>query len=165
MRVLIITEKLDKKDEIAGLFHSRLLDFVNECEKLTVMVLENKAHDLPEKVAVVSLGKENGVSRLDYLFNFYRYMFKHSSDYDYVFIHRNPIYVILGGLFWKLAGKNIVLWYSHVFVDWKLHLSLFFVDNILSPSKDNFPISTSKLVVFNGLHDLDCYVRYVNANK
>lgn len=165
MRVLVITEKLDKNDEIAGLFHSRLLDFVNECEKLTVMVLEKKMHDLPEKVAIVSLGKENGVSRFGYLINFYRYIFKHYFDYDYVFIHRNPIYAILGGLFWKLSGKNIILWYSHVFVDWKLRLSLFFVDNVLSPSKESFPLPTSKLAVFNGLHDLDCFVRYVNANK
>lgn len=163
MRVLVITEKLDKNDEKESFFHGRLLDFAHDCKKLTVMVLENKAHSLPATVEVISLGKEKKISKFGYMINFYKYIFKHASDYDMVFVHRNPVYIILGGLFWRLMGKNITLWYNHSFVDWKLRLSMLFVDNVLSSSLQSFPIKTKKLKVVDGKRDLDCYVCHVKS--
>jgi hypothetical protein len=157
MKVLLITEKLDKDDETTSFFHGRLLDFANECDALSVLVLENKSHSLPEKVKVCSLGKERGVSRFDKVFNFYKYIFAQSASYDCVFVHRNPIYIVLGGFFWRLMGKEVTLWYSHTYSDWMLHVAVFFANKVISPSRESFPFATSKLKIVRG-HDLDSYV-------
>jgi hypothetical protein len=160
MNVLLITEKLDKNDEVASYFHGRLLDFAEECDTLSVLVLENKAHSLPEKVNVASLGKEKGASRLQILSNFYRYIFANSAKYDRVFVHRNPIYIVLGGLFWRMMGKEVTLWYSHTYSDWMLHVAVFFANQVISPTTESFPFHTNKLRVLGG-HDLDAYVCHI----
>ncbi len=157
MKVLLITEKLDKNDEITSFFHGRLLDFADECEELSVLVLENKSHALPEKVHVSSLGKETGVSRVRKIFNFYKYIFGNATRYNKVFIHRNPIYIVLGGFFWRMMGKEVTLWYSHRYSDWVLHVAVFFANKVITPSKESFPFPTRKLKIVSG-HDLDSYV-------
>ncbi|HEV8590565.1 MAG TPA: hypothetical protein VGQ55_00570 [Pyrinomonadaceae bacterium] len=162
MNVLLITEKLDMRDEISGLFHSRLLDFANDCTNLTVLVLENKAHALPPSVKVISLGKEKGASQFTYLWNFYKAIFGNATKYDRVFVHRSPIYIVLGGFFWRLMGKEVTLWYNHTFVDWKLRVSIFFVNHVLS-TPGGFPLPTPKLRIIDGMHDLDTYVCDVRA--
>ena len=60
-----------------------------------------------------SLGKESGTSRLKYISRFYRYIFSLRQEYDVIFVHMNSEYVVLGGAFWRLWGKRIVLWRNH----------------------------------------------------
>lgn len=157
MKVLLITEKLDKNDEVSSFFHGRLLDFAGECEALSVIVLENKSHNLPANVSIFSLRKERGASRFGKLVNFYKYIFTNVFKYDRVFVHRNPIYVVLGGFFWRLMGKEVTLWYSHTYSDITLRLAVFFASKVISPSKESFPFATRKLQVIGG-HDLDAFV-------
>lgn len=163
MKVLLIAEKLDKHDETASYFHGRLLDFADECEALSVLVLENKSHSLPEKVGVHSLGKEQGVSRLKLLFNFYRFIIREYANYDHVFIYRSPLYIVLGGLFWRLMGKEVTLWYSHTYEDWMLHVAVFFANHVISPSVQSFPFKTKKLKMLEG-HDLEAYVCHLKES-
>ena len=68
---------------------------------------------MPANVSVYSLGKEGGVSRIAYVLNFYRYIWKLRNDYDAVFVHMNQEYVLLGWKFWWLLGKRVVLWRNH----------------------------------------------------
>ena len=162
MKVLLITEKLDKHDEAASYFHGRLLDFADECEALSVMVLENKNHSLPEKVDIFSLGKERGTSKFGLLLNFYKYIFANAGKYDRVFVHRNTLYIVLGGLFWRLMGKEVTLWYSHTYNDWMLHVAVFFANQVITPTETSFPFKTKKLKVLGG-HDLDAYVCQIKS--
>lgn len=164
MKILLITEKLDKNDETAGFFHGRLVDFANECDKLAVLVLENRSHNLPAWVKVSSLGKEKGLSKLSYLLNFYKYIFANLFEYDRVFIHRNPIYIVLGGVFWRLFGKEITLWYSHTHSDLVLRLAVMLANQVISPSQNSFPFKTKKLKVLGG-HDLESYVCHIKSLK
>lgn len=163
-RILVITEKLDKNDESAGFFHGRLADFATKCDKLIVLVLENKSHNLPAGVKILSLGKEKGLSKLFYVLNFYKYIFSHLFEYDRVFIHRNPLYIVLGGIFWRLSGKEITLWYSHAYSDWTLRLAVMLANKVISPSRNSFPFKTKKLKVLNG-QDLESYAAYIRTTK
>lgn len=164
MKVLLITEKLDKNDETAGFFHGRLVDFASECDKLAVLVLENRSHNLPAGVRVISLGKEKGLPKLSYLLNFYKYIFAHLFEYDRVFIHRNPMYIVLGGIFWRLFGKEVTLWYSHAHLDLMLRLAVMLADQVISPSQNSFPFKTKKLKVLGG-DDLKSYVCHIKSSK
>lgn len=101
MNLLILTQKVDKNDSNLGFFHRWLEEFSKKCEKVTVICLYKGEYSLPNNVRILSLGKEKGVCRLKYLFNFYKYIFKYRREYDSVFVHMNQIYMILGGSWWK----------------------------------------------------------------
>lgn len=59
MRLLIVTQKVDKNDPILGFFHRWIEEFSKHCEKLTVICLQAGEFKLPANVTVLSLGKEN----------------------------------------------------------------------------------------------------------
>ncbi|HXK39853.1 MAG TPA: glycosyltransferase, partial [Candidatus Paceibacterota bacterium] len=113
MRLLILTQKVDRNDDNLGFFHHWVEEFARQCEKVTVVCLFEGAHSLPENVRVLSLGKESGTSRLKYLRRFYAFAWKERKNYDAVFVHMNQIYVILGAPLWRLLGKCVGLWYAH----------------------------------------------------
>jgi glycosyltransferase involved in cell wall biosynthesis len=120
MRLLILTQKVDKDDPILGFFHTWILRLAGKYESLIVICLQEGKHDLPANVKVLSLGKEESVAsskhlaaRIKYSTRFYRYVWRERNNYDAVFVHMNQEYVLLGGLFWKLLGKKIYLWRNH----------------------------------------------------
>lgn len=113
MKLLIITQKIDKSDPVLGFFHNWVSKLAPNFEKINVICLEKGLCELPSNAEVFSLGKEKGASKLKYLLNFYRYIFGLRADYDAVFVHMNQEYVILGWKFWKILGKKIFLWRNH----------------------------------------------------
>lgn len=138
MKLLIITQKVDKNDPILGFFHGWVEEFAKNVEKLTVVCLGVGEYDLPQNVQVFSLGKKIGASKLKYIWNFYKYIFKLQKEYDAVFVHMNKEYVVLGGLFWKLWDKRVALWYNHPFGDFIAKISVFLSDNVFYTSPQAF---------------------------
>lgn len=153
MKLLIITQKVDKNDSILGFFHRWIEEFAKNCEKITVICLYKGECNLPDNVKVLSLGKERGVSRLKYLGSFYKYIIKYRKEYDSVFVHMNQVYVILGGLLWKMMNKKISLWYTHKNVSVSLRLAEKLTDIIFTASKNSFRLSSKKLKVMG--HGID----------
>ncbi len=145
MKLLIITQKVDKNDDVLGFFHAWITEFAKHCEKVTVICLQKGEYDLPENVKVFSLGKENGESRLKYVFRFYRHIWQERKNYDDVFVHMNPEYVVLGGPLWRVLGKRILLWYTHRNVDLKLRIAEKFAHRIFTSAKESFLLPTKKL--------------------
>jgi len=113
MKLLILTQKVDKNDDVLGFFHGWIKMFAQNVEKITVICLEKGEYDLPENVKVLSLGKEKGASKLRYIINFYKYIWRYKAQYSHVFVHMNQEYVLLAGLWWRFMGKTIFLWRNH----------------------------------------------------
>lgn len=113
MRLLIITQKVDKNDPILGFFHRWLEEFAKNFEKVIVICLGKGQYDLPENVKVISLGKEEGVSKAVYLSRFYLTIWEERVNYDAVFVHMNQEYVLLAGDMWRFLGKKVYLWRNH----------------------------------------------------
>lgn len=113
MRLLIFTQTVDHTDPFLGFFHQWVAEFAKHCEQVHVICLKEGIHDLPDNVTVHSLGKESGISRVKYILRFYQYLWTLRHQYDAVFVHMNPEYVILGGLWWRLWGKYLMLWHNH----------------------------------------------------
>ncbi|MFZ2167325.1 MAG: hypothetical protein WAV50_00475, partial [Minisyncoccia bacterium] len=145
MKLLFITQIVDQNDSNMALAHRWIEEFAKHAERVEVVCLKSGRSDLPGNVRVHSLGKEKGVSRVKYVFNFYRYIWQLRHEYDTVFVHMNPEYVLLGGLLWKMWGKKIALWYTHKSVPLKLRIAAHIVDTIFSASKESFRLPTSKL--------------------
>ena len=102
-------------------------------------------HDLPASVRVFSLGKERGVSRIKYLFNFFRLILTERNNYDAVFVHMNQVYVNLGGLIWRMIGKKIALWYAHGAVPFDLRIAEKLTNLIIASTPSGFRLKTKKL--------------------
>lgn len=164
MKLLILTQRVDKNDDILGFFHRWVEEFARRCEKVTVICLQKGEYDLPKNVKVLSLGKEklenykieNSLEienwklkiywRILYAFRFFRYIWKRRQEYNTVFVHMNPEYVVLGGLFWRIWKKKIGLWYVHRQVDLKLRLAEKLADKIFTVSKESFRLKSNKVI-------------------
>ncbi|HEC30491.1 MAG TPA: glycosyltransferase [Candidatus Yonathbacteria bacterium] len=179
VKLLIITQKVDSNDPILGFFIRWIEEFAKHTEKLTVICLEEGEYDLPDNVKVLSLGKkkyfreevqprggaerqkrsfleEKIFSKAIYLVRFYKYIWQERKNYDAVFVHMNPIYVILGGIFWRAMGKKISLWYTHKQVDLKLRIAEKLVHTIFTASKKSFRLESPKVNVMG--HGIDTNV-------
>ena len=124
MRLLICTQAVDRSDPVLGFFHQWLQEFARHFEQIHVVCLKEGEHDLPSNVFVHSLGKPafakasagkegRGMSRIKYVWNFYRYTWSLRNEYDAVFVHMNQEYVLLGGKLWWIFRKRVVLWRNH----------------------------------------------------
>ncbi|MCK5320162.1 glycosyltransferase family 4 protein [Candidatus Parcubacteria bacterium] len=173
MKLLICTQKVDINDDLLGFFHFWIAEFAKNCEQVTVICLYKGEYDLPDNVRVLSLGKEKrnhescptslklrgvkimnqGIAKLSYFFNFYKYIFKYKNDYDSVFVHMNSVYVLLGGLFWQMRQKKVGLWYAHGHISWELKVAEKFVDNIFTASKESARLESKKIKIIG--HGID----------
>lgn len=113
MKLLILTQKVDKEDPVLGFFHSWILELSKNSEKISVICLEKGNFDLPRNVEVFSLGKESGRSKIKYLKNFFNLIIGLHREYNSVFVHMNQEYILLGGFIWKIMGKKVFMWRNH----------------------------------------------------
>ena len=156
MKLLIVTQKIDRDDSDLGFFWCWVLHFAQSFEKVTVICLErgkSPAGEISsEKVEILSLGKEDGVSRAEYVRRFWKYIRERRSDYDCVLVHMNPEYVLLGGLFWRWWGKKVILWYTHGTVTMKLRIAVLLSSVTLTATKKSCRVSSKKVrVVGHGI--------------
>jgi len=158
MKLLILTQKVDINDDLLGFMHGWIKEFSKKCEKVTVIALGAGQYNLPENVKILSLGKEKGRSKIMYLINFYKYIWRERKNYDAVFVHMNHGYVILGGLFWRLSGKKIGLWYVHKQTSFSLKLAEKLANIIYTASKESFRLPSSKLKIIG--HGIDLSIFY-----
>jgi len=130
MRLLITTQAVDLDDPVLGFFHRWIEEFAKHCESVSVICLKEGRHNLPKNVSVYSLGKEGGVSRFKYVVRFYKYIWALRGEYDAVFAHMNQEYVLLGGVFWRMWGKRIILWRNHKMGSWKTHVAAYIAHTV-----------------------------------
>ncbi len=156
MRLLIVTQKIDERDAVLGFMHGWVAEFARQAEQVSVICLEKGGVDLPKNVRVFSLGKERFEIKdsrfklgrqILYAWRFVRYIVQMRKQHDAVFVHMNPEYVVLGGIFWKLWGKTVTLWYAHKSVPWHLRVALFFTDMVFTSTASGFRLSSKKVRV------------------
>ncbi len=157
MKLLIITQKVDENDDVLGFFHRWIEEFAKHCEQVTVICLYEGEYHLPKNVKVLSLGKEEGVSRLTYLSRFYKYIWHEHKNYNNVFVHMNQEYVLLGWSLWKLWNKKIFLWRNHAKGDWMTHLAVLFSDKVFCTSPQSFTARFKKTKIMPVGVDIDFF--------
>lgn len=164
MRLLILTQAVDRNDSNLGFLHRWIEEFAKHCETVTVVCLREGEHHLPQNVQVFSLGKPHSAKasqgagkRIVYAIRFVRYIVGLRKQYDAVFVHMNPEYVVLGGLLWRLWHKKVVLWYMHKSVNLKLRIATFLADDIATGSKESFRLGSRKVHVVGHGIDTDFF--------
>jgi len=142
---------------VLGFVHGWLIKFAKQFENIVVICLKKGEYDLPPNVKVLSLGKENKVSRLRYLLNFYKYIWNEHRNYDYVFVHMNTRYVVLGWPFWRLWHKIISFWYAHGHVPLMLKLADRLADVVFTSTPEGYRLPSKKLKIVGQGIDIDVF--------
>lgn len=148
MRLLVVTQVVDIKDPDLGFFHEWLEKISTKATSVVVVCLRKGEYRLPANTQVYSLGKENGnVNSIKYIWRFYKTIWKIRNSYDGVFVHMNPEYVILAGLFWRITNKRILFWYMHKAVNIRLRIAEKFAGKIFTASAESFRLKSKKVSV------------------
>jgi glycosyltransferase involved in cell wall biosynthesis len=138
MKLLIVTQKVDREDPILGFFHNWIKKLSEKFEKVSVVCLEKGKFDLPKNVKVYSLGKEHGKSRVKYIKNFFNLILGLNKEYDAVFVHMNQEYILLGGFIWKILRKKVYFWRNHQYGNLFTRIAVWFSDKVFCTSKFAF---------------------------
>lgn len=136
MKLLFFTQALDTNDPILSVYVSWVAEFAEHFEFITVICLKRGLYNLPGNVRVLSLGKEENIGRLRYIWRFYKYIFR--EKYDSVFVHMNQEYILLGGLFWRLTGKRIYMWRNHHAGDFLTDIAAAFCTKVFCTSRFSY---------------------------
>ncbi|HEY4504869.1 MAG TPA: glycosyltransferase [Candidatus Paceibacterota bacterium] len=155
MKLLILTQKVDMNDNNLGSFHRWIVEFAKYCEQVTVICLQEGKHDLPNNVIVHSLGKEHGTNKFSQILRFAFCVLR--SDYQSVFVHMNPEYIVLAGWYWRLLRKKVALWYTHKHVDLKLRIAEKFANIIFTASAESFRLGSVKVMITGHGIDTDFF--------
>lgn len=147
MKLLIITQVVDKNYVPLCFAVEWFREFGKQCEKVTVIGQQVGEYSLPSNVHVLSLKKEAGKSKLLQVLRFYRLAWKYRNDYEAVFVHMTPIWVVFGAPLWLLLRKRMYLWYEARGTGWNLRWGLKFVRKAFSASQGGMPIKTAKSVL------------------
>ena len=145
MKLLVVTKKVDKNDQLLGFFVQWLCLLSEWFNRIEVLCLEEGEYDLPSNVSVHSLGKDRGMSKLKQLFNFYSLL--STLNYDAVLVHMNPIWMALGGIYWKVTSKKTFFWYTSGGVTFKLRIATMFSNTVFTASPESFRLKSDKIVV------------------
>ncbi len=165
MRLLIITQAVDLDSPILGFFHRWITEFSKYAERIEVICLESGKFNLPDNVRVHSLGKENGVSRLGYVVNFYRHIWRLRKDYDTVFVHMNQEYVLLGGAFWRMMGKKTLLWRNHKQGNFFTQVSVWLSHKVFCTAPESYTARFKKTSLMPVGIDTDVFRRRLDIQK
>jgi len=165
MKLLIITQKVDIDDDVLGFVHRWIEKLSPQFDLLNVICLKRGQYSLPPNVKVWSLGKEVKKSRIQYIFRFYKYIWKLRKNYDAIFVHMNPIYVVLGGVFWKIWKKKIYLWYNHQYGTLITKLAIRIANTVFYTSPFSFASKFKKSKIMPAGIDTEIFKNLENIQK
>lgn len=166
MRLLIVTQVVDRNDPVLGFFHRWIEEFAKHCKHISVICLYEGVHTLPQNVRVYSLGKERGTrSSFVYAARFLSLIWRLRREYDAAFVHMNAEYLIIAGWLWRVLGKKTALWYTHGTVNLKLRIATFFTNRVLTASRESFRVPSRKVQVMGHGIDTDFFTPDVSVQR
>jgi len=165
MRLLIITQKIDKDDDVLGFFHRWVFKIAPLVNELHVIANSVGSFDLPKNVKVYSLGKEKRYPRLYRYLIFYKHILSILPNVDGIFIHMCPEYVLALNPINIFFRKPIMMWYAHIKVGKIAEKALKKVKFILSPSRDSFAFKTSKVITTGHGIDVEFFSPSARVNE
>lgn len=134
MKLLIVAQALDANHPVLGFFVRWVEEVAKRVEKVTVIASFVGEYKLPANVFVHSLGKELGLERESRALRLPALAIALRKEYDSVFVHMIPEFVIAAGIPWLLLGKRVTLWYNHDVANPWLKMGVFLVRTVFYTS-------------------------------
>lgn len=147
MKLLFLTQVLDRQDAVLGFVTRWIEGLAAHCERVRVVALElGDLSGLPENVDTREIGRKGTLSR--WWKN--RGILKEAlqkDGFDSVLAHMVPRYTLLSAGLARQAGARSFLWYTHKGVDARLRKAEKLVEKIFTASEESLRIETDKRVV------------------
>ncbi|QDU84879.1 Mannosylfructose-phosphate synthase [Planctomycetes bacterium Pla163] len=146
MKLLFLTQILDREDGILGFVPRWIEGLAQHCESVRVVALAvGDDLDLPTNVDAVEIGRKGRVRR----FMRYHTALGDAFDqgYDTVLAHMVPRYALLAATPARRRGAGLYLWYTHKGVDDRLRRAERLVRKIFTASEESLRLETPKRVV------------------
>lgn len=151
MRLLILTQVLDRDDAVLGFFHRWCEVFAAHVEQLVVVAQRVGRAELPANVTVRSLGRERGAGKPAMLVALWRLLagLRGGRRPDAIWAHMVPKFVLYAAPVALPRGIPIHLWYTHKGVDGALRAAVPLVRSVFTASEESFrlPGAEGKRVV------------------
>jgi glycosyltransferase involved in cell wall biosynthesis len=154
MRVLFVTQVIDRTHENLGAIHGWIAALANEVEHVHAIALSVGDVELPSNVSLYSLGKDRGYSKPHQMQIFQSEVARLvvHREVDLFFPHMVPLYAMLVEPYRLAFRIPSVMWYAHNTADLKLKLANACVDRFVTVSKDSFPLGLARCdVVGHGI--------------
>ncbi len=154
--LLIVTQVIDEQDAVLGFFCGWVRAWAEAFpeRKLHVWAWKVGSYSFPANVSVYQ-APDSWVGRAIKLFV---YSWRHRQALGAVFVHMIPLPAVLLGLWWKLLGFRIGLWYTHGMVSMTLRLAGWFTDHIFTASAESCRLNTSKKRIVGHGIDVERFV-------
>lgn len=146
--LLIICQKVDEQDDLLGFFVGWIQEFAKHFERVSVIAIGIGSCELPKNVAIYSCGKERNIWRPFRWLRFFWLLGTLVPRSSGVFAHMSPIFAVASWPLAALFGKDIVLWYLHRNVSWKLKAAEKLCTAIATADADSLNLKSSKVCAF-----------------
>lgn len=149
MRVLFVTQVIDRTHENLGAIHGWIEALAGEVERVHAVALQVGETRLPRNVSTYSLGKDRGHGKARQLLDFQSLVARLAlgREVDVFFPHMIPRYAMLLAPYRLLLRIPSVMWYSHNTADLRLRVASRFVDSFVTVSRDSFPLASDRCEV------------------
>lgn len=165
MKLLVVTQKVDKEDENLGAFYYWFEEFAKKVESMAIIADAAGATDFPPHVQVEGLGKNKGMGRIARLWKFWELFSYYYARSDAVFFHQIPEFVLASSPFLLSLKRTSSLWYAHGTVTKKLKLAERLVDYIFTSSPAGFRIPSKKVWHLGQAINMDLFKPSLNTVK
>lgn len=163
MKLLIVTQKVDREDENLGAFYYWFEELAKHVESMTIIASCVGKTDFAPNVAVYSLGKERNAGRFARLHSFFQLFSYHYAACDGVFFHQIPEFVIAASPFLLSLKKRSVFWYAHKSVTRRLKFAERLVDFIATSSEQGFRLPSKKVMYTGQAINTDLFTPKIEA--
>lgn len=159
MRLLIVTQSVDRNDPNLGAFYYWFEALAAKAESLVILAGRVGDIDLPPHVEVYSFGGARRGGRLGRLWRFWRLFSEHFVRADAALFHQIPEFVIAASPFLagRGAAKVVALWYAHGQVTRRLRFAERRADYVFTSSLDGFRVPSKKAIVLGQAINTDLF--------
>ncbi len=155
MRLLFLTQVLDREDAVLGFVSRWVRGLASEVESVRVVALEvGDTSDLPANVDWRVVGRRGRLRR----WLRYRRILAEAlgqDRYDTVLSHMVPRYALVAARPASRTGARSFLWYTHAGVDARLRRAVPLVEKVFTASPESLRIDTPNKVVTGHGIDLE----------
>jgi glycosyltransferase involved in cell wall biosynthesis len=149
VRLLLITPKVDPRDDLFGHVHTWVTALARRVERLYVVALWATDPPLPPNVRFATLGKERDADKLRWLVRLQRHVGRlcRRGEVDAILAHMGPVFAVAAAPLARATGTPLFLWYAHGHVSPMLRLAHALADGVGTSTPQGFRIPSGKVTI------------------
>ena len=157
--LLVFNTRVDVDHPTQAVTSRWLWSLSDKFDKIFVITVHIGRLDLPENVRVYPLASSSADNKIKRVIRLYYFLKKilQREKIDGVFVHQAVVLGALTGIFIRILGKPMLIWYCHREVNLWLRLCHFWALGAISSSVDSFRLGSHKFAITGHGIDTDSF--------